>query len=67
MTNLFEFLDISKADTVQHYGVKGMKWGEITEKDTTTVAANVLAATKKAVEIKSAPMSIISTKRGKSF
>ena len=63
MTNLFEFLDISKADTVQHYGVKGMKWGEITEKDNTTVAANVLAATKKAVEIKSAPMSIISTKR----
>ena len=63
MTNLFEFLDISKADTVQHYGVKGMKWGEITEKDNTTVAANVLAATKKAAEIKSAPMSIISTKR----
>ena len=63
MTNLFEILDISKADTVQHYGVKGMKWGEITEKDNTTVAANVLAATKKAAEIKSAPMSIISTKR----
>ena len=63
MTNLFEFLDISNADAIQHYGVKGMKWGEITDKDNTTVAANVLAATKKAAEIKSAPMSIISTKR----
>ena len=48
---------------LDHYGVKGMKWGEINEQDNTTVAANVLAATKKAVEIKSAPMSIISTKR----
>ena len=40
MTNLFEILDISKADTVQHYGVKGMRWGHRKRKVSSSSRSN---------------------------
>ena len=63
MADLFKLL-VSEAsdDVLKHYGVKGMKWGEITkDKDNTKTASNVLSATKKAKQLASTPMRIISS------